>query len=846
MGLFTSKIKTTITVATQAMRLVPDNQVPESMRTGAVEALVTNQNLSDTVENKLVDGIGRKMHLIYNAAKKKYFYGLPTGQFLAMQYGDTAVIAALALAEKVKVTDIRLEYSYYMPLNLYHQAWLELIKDHQYDPTTNKLGKLSAQLKQTVYLDDLVLNIEEEESPYLSNITDPWGRPTKSEFSPTRAYAGDSASYVDKSTKVVYNNPVPKLNKVTFHVYYAYNQVVDPVTSPTSVPGTVLKEFTLTPDMSAIESKIDPLTDVETNPYYSNDFYQIKYAVNNVVKFITKEADWLSDRDKAETIFTKPQVSTVEGGLFPFFYFRWDKIDQSIDKTTEAYKDTKRILKSVSLDYDYMCDQIHNEDITEKTGEQETYVDRDPMSSTFEETLTREKTTPVKDANGKTKKKKNPKLKDVKSIIMVMAISANSTNEVDIQYLHAFFSQWATDPNNKSDADVFLTVGNNKTENVRQALLTKLFNLGAENYNAITIQDKRFKISLQHHGITITHRYEPVRAKTAKTYSMSYANGVHTYTFLNSDFTAIDVKVKKLKMTYFIGSGKSATHKESTLGHNDAGDGIETHLLVPIDTRITSMYSLAKKEVLYSRGQHLIYNTEIITKTKIPWWSTGIFMIFVIIIIIVIIVLVAIFAPALLPYMLALAAAMLKAGYIALAIMTILTFIFISAIVMTAIHFILKAVVMLIGPKAAFILAIVVAVAALTVGSIEGLNMLAGVAGATMAPATFILSIATGLMSAANNEYMNQIQNVQDEYKSFLDFTKQNDTELQKAKDLLENNSIILEPFTIPGEKPGEYFDRVIHNGNPAVACFDMLSTFCDILLTLPTLNETIHNTKEE
>lgn len=429
---------------------------------------------------------------------------------------------------------------------------------------------------------------------------------------------------------------------------------------------------------------------------------------------------------------------------------------------------------------------------------------------------------------------------------MVMATSANSTNEVDIQYLHAFFSQWATDPNNKSDADVFLTVGNNKNGNVRQALLTKLVNLGVENYNAITIQDKRFKISLQHHGITITHRYEPVRAKTAKTYSMSYANGVHTYTFLNSDFTAIDVKVKKLKMTYFIGSGKSATHKESTLGHNDAGDGIETHLLVPIDTRITSTYSLAKKEVLYSRGQHLIYNTEIITKTKIPWWSTGIFMIFVIIIIIVIIVLVAIFAPALLPYMLALAVGMLKAGFIALAIMTIVTFILISAIVMTAIHFILKAVAKLIGPTAAFILAIVVAVAALTVGSIQGLNMLAGVAGATMAPATFILSIATGLMSAANNEYMNQIQNVQDEYKSFLDFTKQNDVELQKAQDLLENNSIILEPFTIPGENPGDYFDRVIHNGNPAVACFDMLSTFCDILLTLPTLNETIHNTKEE
>jgi len=846
MGLFTSKIKTTITVATQAMRLIPDDQVPNTARNGTYEALVKGQSLSDTLENRYMESIGRKANFMYTSAKKKYFYGLPTGQFLAMQYGDTAVIAALALAEKVEVTDIRLEYSYFMPLNLYHQAWLELIQKHQYDPTTNKLGKLSAQLKQTVYLDDLVLNIEEKESPYLSNITDPWGRPTKSEYSPTRAYAGDSTSYVDKSTKVDYNNHIPKLNKVTFHVYYAYNQVVDPVTSPTSVPGIVLKDFTLTPDMTDIESRIDPLTDVETNSYYITDFYQIKYAVNNVVKFITKEADWLSDRDKAETIFTKPQASTVEGGLFPFFYLRWDKIDQSIDKTTEAYKDTKRILNTANIDYDFLCDQIHNEDVTEKTGEKEWYVDKDPMSKTFGQTLSRDVTYDIKDVNGKTKRKVNPKLKDMKSIIMVMATSANSTNEIDIQYLHAFFSQWATDPNNKSDADVFLTVGNNKTENVRQALSTNLVNLGAENYNAIIIQDKRFKISLQHHGITITHRYEPVRSKTAKTYSMSYANGVHTYTFLNSDFTAIDVKVKKLKMTYFIGSGKSATHRESTLGHNDAGDGVETHLLVPIDTRISERYTLAKKEVLYSRGQHLIYNTEIITKTKIPWWSTGMFKIFIIIIIIVIICLVAWLAPEALPYVLGLALTAFKAGAIVLGILLVVAFIVEAIIVMVIMHFVLKAVARLIGPKAAFILAIVVAVAALAVGSVEGLNMLAGVAGATMAPAIFILSIATGLLSASANEFQRKIQGVSDEYKSFLEFAEENDKELQKVKDLLENNSIILEPFTIPGEKPGDYYDRVIHQGNPAVVCFDMLTKFCDILLTLPTFNETLHNTKEE
>ena len=73
MGLFTSKIKTTITVATQAMRLVPDNQVPESMRTGAVEALVTNQNLSDTVENKLVDLLADSYDCTYHAKRITLF-----------------------------------------------------------------------------------------------------------------------------------------------------------------------------------------------------------------------------------------------------------------------------------------------------------------------------------------------------------------------------------------------------------------------------------------------------------------------------------------------------------------------------------------------------------------------------------------------------------------------------------------------------------------------------------------------------------------------------------------------------------------------------------------------------
>jgi hypothetical protein len=829
MGLFSSKKKITITVATQAIRVAKDSQLPDSFLKGTAESLANETGLVENVENNLVTGIGLKGHHFHARAKKQYAYGIPAGKLLVMNRATPSVINSIAAEKRVKASDIIIEYSYYMPKNLYHLAWQDLVKDHGYDATTNKLGKLSAELKQDVYLDDLILYVQYQEFPeYDPVVFEAWGRPIQSAYSPSRPYSVNSALYAE--TTEAHASPI--LAKAQFTVKYSYNRIIDPNVNAIETPGLISSSFTLSAQIQEIEDQIDTEKGEETNLKGHLDYYQVKFRIGGKTEFITRDASYVAGTEST-AVFTEPKKAT--GEFFPMVYFRHDKKDLTVNENAQEYKDSVALLKTIGMDYKDMGKSIHYERVEKEIDTTETFIDDDPASKTYGEKITRKKKVPVLDANGeeqfKPRKddKGNDQLADIKSVILIFAVPVNpkgKMKEVELKYLFDFFSLWATDPGNLDPSQLFMKIGNNLGRNTTRTI---------ENYNSIHIEDKVFKMSLQNQGIVVTHRFDTVKPAENVRYTMKVVGNVHTYTFHNTDLTAIDVSVTGLKMVYHVGSG-------ATAGYTDVADGEKNkernHLLIPIDKSITENYSLRDRELLYSKGQHLLYNTEKITVTKIPWYSTGFFKIFVMIIMIIIVVLIAIFAPYLLP---AAIKGVIAYGITAATVTALAIFMVKMIVVAVILHFVLKAVAKLIGPEAAAILGLVIMVASIGYGIAAGLSATPAAASALMANASALMTVATGLISAAANETQSLINDTYKDYELFLKSTIEQDKALEDAQALLENNgNIIMEPFMILGEDPEQYYNRIAHSSNPGTACFDLLSNFCDILLTLPTINDTI------
>ena len=75
MGLFSSKRKTY--VGTTVMRVLEDNVIPDSIKTGSVKAMFAKGEFSDFILEELVQGIGVKADRMYSKAKRSYSPGLP-------------------------------------------------------------------------------------------------------------------------------------------------------------------------------------------------------------------------------------------------------------------------------------------------------------------------------------------------------------------------------------------------------------------------------------------------------------------------------------------------------------------------------------------------------------------------------------------------------------------------------------------------------------------------------------------------------------------------------------------------------------------------------------------------
>lgn len=508
---------------------------------------------------------------------------------------------------------------------------------------------------------------------------------------------------------------------------------------------------------------------ISLNNYPTNqNYFQAKYVADGATKYFIY-AQGTGTYPTLDDVFAETPV--VNGTYFPFVYFRYNKESVIQDKTTPAYKSSRTLTKYLGLDFDTVAKGIDS----------------------------------------------NPDIDDVQQAMLIMAVPAVTTDPVESRYLFEYFDAMYYAIDDGTSAYTALN---------RRSLSDLLTDEIKGKRRAFLIQDKQFKMMLSIGDIA--KRLVAGSIGALGTYSSAYNTSSVSETVFNVDLgenvTSIrvtkahvykkqitsglyeEVTVLDLSMTYFVYGEYTTT-----------GDETDEILLIPIDMSISSQWTIQEKETLYARSMHFIFNTLVITVTKVKWYQTGAFKTLMLIIAIVMIV---VDGGATMGVYLGLT------GTAAVIASILITLYVIPAV--------FKLVVKLVGSDVATLLAIVLIVyAAYHYSTSPGMT---GVPTANQ-----LVNFATGLQGAVVQDMFSDLLL---EQQGFFQFMEEQTKTLDEANKLLESTSF-LSPFVIFGETPQDFYNRTVHSGNVGVLSISAISSYVDIALTLPKLDESIETIGE-
>lgn len=324
-GLFDSKKVTT--VGTSVSRVIADNLLPDSIKTGVAKAIIENGDTTDYSLDQLTSSIGMRAERMYDWAANNYIYGLPSGAYKRPVDGEDQVDAILTAIENAAV---EIDYSYYGPPNSLHIGWMQIIAQYGYNTQTNQLSVLSAIKGAPVYLEDMQVCVPSGSvGSYSAKALAQWGTSPRAGQTPARVFSdlrGHSPVFLDPGAADDY-------------IRFTY------------VWG------------SATNLQRESLT-IALTDYFgiaSDGFFHVKYIVGGVIKYWRYKAG-------TGTYPTLDQVFNIlyetNGTYFPFVYFRFNNQADSTDINNAAYISSKKITKFLGINYASMADAINqNPDI---------------------------------------------------------------------------------------------------------------------------------------------------------------------------------------------------------------------------------------------------------------------------------------------------------------------------------------------------------------------------------------------------------------------------------------------------------------------------------------------------
>lgn len=735
--------KTRTSVGTQVVRVIEDKMLPSSVRTGQTKALLKpgKDGLLEHVLEEFASGLALKAERMYEAAKTSYAYGLPSGQYT--RPSTTVQDAVLSTLLAIEGKPAQLSYMSWGAPNSQHIGWVQLMAHHGYSPDTNQLANLTAAKGTPVYLEDMIVVIPAAQLASTSGASlEQWGPAPCSGYTP----AGDRKDLSPEARLTIKATP--------------------PRTDPIATGEHLLIRYTwATANGLAQDSFTIPVAGYDDQANY----FHVRYTVDGKVKY------WMY-RDGAETY---PVLDTVydrlpqDGGTyFPFIYYRLNKQAQDTDKNAQHYKDSKRLLKKLGMDYDQISTAINT----------------------------------------------NPDIKDVEQAILMFAVPANTTNPIERRYLFDYFN-----------ALYLAQVPGERTSSETQSKLQRVMSavLGDQSPD-IVIQDSQFKMALRNRGIF--KRLVAGSIGQVGAYDSGFALGGTTLEVFNPQTGLAESVVTPMNHHYFRKQISKAYYAEIQVasletqffiwnGYNTIGDETDNILVVPLDHSITEHYPLPKRELLYARSLHHVFNSRVVTKLK--WYQRGWFK--VLLVVVAIVVTIYTYGSTAQTF-----GALLSAGAYSAAAILVAQVVLQVVVARALFRLFVKAV----GAEFAFLLAI----AAVAYGATEVLDA-GSLAGAPFAQE--LLALSTGIMSAVGDAYTAELSDLMGEYSDWQKFAQEQTATLEKTKSLLDQR-VALDPFVIFGETPDEYYDRTIHAGNIGVLGIAAISSFVDMSLTLPKIHQTI------
>ncbi|EKD22489.1 MAG: N4 gp53-like protein [uncultured bacterium] len=647
---------------------------------------------------------------------------------------------------------VQVDYSHLGPPNSLHIGWMQTIAQFGYNTITNELVGLKAPGGLPVYLDDMVVVVPKAELGQYSE--------SALEQLGVSPLAGASPSRPGLSPGLLNSvtgfTPVEASTTAT-EDYVRIRGVWESQSEP-DMEGIVKKT------LNTVEKTI-PL--VDAYGLANEDYFHVRYLVDGVPKYWMYRVGSGTHPSLDALIGTKPETN---GSFFPFAYFRFDKKSEIADTTTAAYKTSKKLVKYLGMDYDEVAAAIDE----------------------------------------------NPDIKDVQQAMLIMAVPANSKDQLECRYLFSFFE------------NLHYSRGNQYKSPTAGAIAQ--FQWGDSTFlvSTIVIQDKRFKLSLSNRGIFKKKVAGSIGAKGTYTSGMSTETRRQEYT--DQETGQVSYEAIPYKYHYYRHQITESLYEEILVvdlqlryyiidGHYTTGDETDDILLIPIDRSITDSYSIPDREKLYSRSLHFVFNSVQIIKVK--WYQTGLFKAIITIVGIVIAVV------SMQPEIAAAVLAGTSAAYLTLALIIIEKLV-IGLVLGAAFKLFVK----LVGIDLAFIIAIVAA----TYGAYQAIDA-GSVAGAPWAQE--LIQLSTGLSKGISDNLQDMMKDLVGDYQQLSvmkdDFAK----EMERTSKLLDSNNH-LSPFVIFGESPNDFYNRTVHSGNIGMNGISAISNYVNVSLKLPEFYETI------
>ena len=439
----------------------------------------------------------------------------------------------------------------------------------------------------------------------------------------------------------------------------------------------------------------------------------------------------------------------------------------------------------------------------------------------------------------------NPDIDDIRTAALIMGVPINTQNPIAIKYLHKFFSRTLnTQPALEDLISLSGNRGSEHTGDILRALNIPqnlyVYELPPTRY-ALRFYDAGLGMNLSYGGLArnIVQRSGTPGSFTSEVITITYTVRQSNPSSDDTEYVDVPVDVYVVAFRQQINSSlcdeillfnPEMVYDVRGRYKTDA-DALSDNLIIPLDRSICKEFPMLERYDLYHRGMHLVFNASVTYKQK--WYETSFFKL-VLVAVSVVVVVFSLGTGS--PFVAGLTAA-LSAGALATAI-------FLLEIIIGAIltRYVFRLVANELGIEAAIVLSVILAAVSLGISGTESFN-------AQNMWATKLLQLSNGLMIGVGAALENEFTELEQEFVLLEAEKEESYSQLEAAQNLLTNEDSLLdplltleriEPLTLFGESPQDYFNRTAHSGNIGTVAFDFIENYVDISLTLPTIEQTI------